>query len=361
MPAADPVTPGVRLPLLVLGFIALASGIAGGLVRAGVMPGPAPAQAIVWHGALMVSAFFGSVIALERAVALGRPWAYLAPLACGLGGVLLLAGATAAGLWLAVAGAAGLAAASLAVLARQPGLEPAVLLAGALCALAGNAVVAAGALPVAAVPWWIAFFVLTIGGERLELSRYLPRGRGAKRLFLAIACAIVLAAALSMPAPDAGRRALGVALLALALWLAVHDIARFTVHGKGLTRYIAHCLLAGYVWLAFGGAAIAVTGAVADTALHALMLGFVFSMVFGHAPVILPAVLRVALPWSRALYGPLVLLHATLVLRVAGDVAGNPALYAAGAAGNAAALAAFVLTAAALVARGRSAVHRQPA
>ena len=61
--------PRARVPLLVLGFAALAFGIAGGLVRLGSAI-PAPAGAIALHGALMVSGFLGTVIGLERAVAL---------------------------------------------------------------------------------------------------------------------------------------------------------------------------------------------------------------------------------------------------------------------------------------------------
>ena len=40
----------------------------------------------------MIAAFFGTVISLERAVAVGFNWAYLAPLTAGLGGIALLAG-----------------------------------------------------------------------------------------------------------------------------------------------------------------------------------------------------------------------------------------------------------------------------
>lgn len=63
----------VRLPLLALGMLALVAGVAGGLARLGghaLLPGAAAA----WHGPLMVGAFFGTVIALERAVALGARW-----------------------------------------------------------------------------------------------------------------------------------------------------------------------------------------------------------------------------------------------------------------------------------------------
>ena len=57
-----------------------------------------------------------------------------------------------------------------------------------------------------------------------------------------------------------------------------------------------------------------------------------------------PALLRVALPYHAAFYLPLVLLHATLAARIAGDLLALPLLRAAGAAGNAAALAFFFVT-----------------
>lgn len=329
--------PRWRAPLLLLGFIALAFGIAGGLVRLGASI-PAPAGAIALHGALMVSGFLGTVIGLERAVALGRLWAYAAPLASGLGGLCLLAGFAAPGFALLALAAALLVAASLAVLARQPSLEMATLLAGAVAWLAGNLSLYAG-LP--AVPWWIAFFALTIGGERLELSRYLKRGALARDAFIVLAAAMLAAPLLP--------QALGVVLVLFALWLFAFDLARVTVRQKGLPRYIAVCLLSGYAWLAFGGLLLAAAVAY-DAALHAIFVGFVFSMVFGHAPVILPAVLRVPLPYHAALYAPLALLHLSLVVRVFVSPL-------AGAWGNAAAIALFIVTAATLaVRRARSSV-----
>jgi hypothetical protein len=55
---------------------------------------------------------------------------------------------------------------------------------------------------------------------------------------------------------------------------------------------------------------------------YAFFLGFVFSTIFGHAPVILPAVLNIPVPFRPAFYLPLALLHATLALRVASDLLG---------------------------------------
>jgi hypothetical protein len=132
----------------------------------------------------------------------------------------------------------------------------------------------------------------------------------------------------------------------LALWLFAYDLARVTVRQSGLPRYIAWCLLSGYAWLAFGGALLAASLAY-DAALHAIFVGFVFSMVFGHAPVILPAVLRTPLPYHPALYVPLALLHASLAIRVFVSAA-------AGAWGNAAAIALFIVTGALLASRRRT-------
>jgi hypothetical protein len=183
------------------------------------------------------------------------------------------------------------------------------------------------------VPWWIAFFALTIGGERLELSRYLRRPPWAQGAFMLLAAAILVA--------PLAPRLLGALLALLAAWLLAFDLARVTVRQRGLPRYIAVCLLSGYAWLAFGGLLLA-TATAYDAALHAIFVGFVFSMVFGHAPVILPAVLRVKLPYHPVLYAPLALLHLSLVVRVFVSPL-------AGAWGNAAAIALFIVTAARLV------------
>jgi hypothetical protein len=116
----------------------------------------------------------------------------------------------------------------------------------------------------------------------------------------------------------------GIGLLALTAWLARNDIARRTVRMPGVTRFIALCLLAGYAWLAVAGVVWVAGGMEStmlwmDLRLHALFLGFVISMVFGHAPVIVPAVLRVPLPYKPWFYLHLTLLHTGLLVRLAGD------------------------------------------
>jgi len=91
-----------------------------------------------------------------------------------------------------------------------------------------------------------------------------------------------------------------------------------------------------------------------DAAVHAIALGFVFSMVFGHAPIILPAVLRVTLPYTRWFYLPLVLLHASLVVRTVGDAVARFDCIRIGGLLNALALGAFIVVTVIAVLRSRA-------
>jgi hypothetical protein len=346
-----------RVPLLVAGFLSLGFGVAAGLARLGLGIELPSLALITLHGPLMGGAFLGTVIGLERAVALGRSWAYLAPLATGSAGLAWILGApVSAGAFALALGGFLLLAVSLRIFVRQPELHNACLAFGASCLPLGAATVAAGDVMDAAssvasaTPAWLGFLVLTIAGERLELTRFMPPSARAKIIFAGICVLLFLAILLAIPFPQPGWKAVAATLLALSIWLAAKDIARRTIRERGLTRYIAAALLSGYAWLAVG-ALIALAapdfapGRPAwDAALHAWFLGFVFSMIFGHAPIIAPALLRVALPYHAFFYAPLVVLHASLAERVAGDLLLMPALRERGAMGNAIALALFLAT-----------------
>ncbi|MBX3602515.1 MAG: hypothetical protein KF863_18010 [Rubrivivax sp.] len=345
-----------RLPLLAFGFVALFLGTGAGLARLGWTMPDAATGAAALHGPLMICGFFGVVIALERAVAIGRAWAYAGPLLAGLGTAATVHGAPQLAPGLYLAGSLVLLAASLDVLRRQRERFMAVIAIAAGCWTAGAALWAGGAAVHELVGWWLSFLILTIAGERLELSRFMPPSRGAANAFVAIVAAMLLA--LPFWARPWAPPLYGAALLALAAWLLRQDIARRTVRQRGLTRFIAVCLLSGYFWLAVGGAVMLAFGLepgsrAYDAALHALLLGFVFAMVFGHAPIIFPAVLRVAVPYHPVFYAPLLLLHASLALRLAGDAAGQFAWTRWGALLSALALAGFIANTLGAVLRGR--------
>lgn len=341
---------------------ALSTAILGGLLRAGLgewlptLPAGLAARTALGHAALMMVGFLGTVIGVERAVALshgttvrGRAAVFLAPVASALGSFAWLAGRAgpAQALWLAAAFA--FVVVNLVVLNRQAALHTALLLAGALALLAGNALFATGADAMIVLPWWFDFLVLTIAAERLEMARLMRPHPASRPLLRLVLGALLAATACTALAPRPAGIGFGVSLAALALWLAVFDVARRTVNAPGLSRYMAICLLAGYAWLAAGGAAWAAMAAGAptrDLALHAVGLGFVFGMVMAHAPVILPAVTGIRLAWSRAFYAPLVLLQASLLLRLAGGLA-DDGLRRAGTLLNVAAIVLFALTIAA--------------
>jgi hypothetical protein len=199
-----------------------------------------------------------------------------------------------------------------------------------------------------AMPFLAAFLVLTIVGERLELSRMrrpAPRARSVLLLAIALFAGGVV---LTLSDPGLGVRVAGAGLLAQAAWLAHYDVARRTIRMSGLTRYMAVALLAAYWWLAVAGALwlwageLPPAGSTYDAMVHTIFLGFAFSMVFAHAPVIVPAVLGIALPYRRAMYGPLALLHAGLVLRLFGDLRGEVAIWQWGGGLDEAAILAFI-------------------
>jgi hypothetical protein len=359
MSSQSPARAGVawpRLPLLILGFLALFVGAGAGLARLGWPVPQVAASAAALHGPLMICGFFGTVIALERAVAVGHAWAYLGPFLAGAGGIAALAGATAGASWLFLAGSVVLLVATLDIFRRQRALFTFTLLAGAFAWTAGCAGWATGTAAHAVVPWWLAFLILTIAGERLELSRFLKPSPAARGAFATILAVVAVGTAGS--AREWGPPVFAAGLFALALWLLTQDLARRTVRARGLTRFIAVCLLSGYAWLAIGAGIVLVAGSLApgapsyDAALHAIALGFVFSMVFGHAPIIFPAVLRVRVPYHPAFYVPLALLHGSLVVRLAGDAAGRFEWTRAGGLANALALAAFIVGTIAAVLRG---------
>ena len=317
----------LRFPLMAMAVVALLAALWGGLLRLGwgwpIMRPTLPAA----HGPLMVSGFLGTLIGLERAVALGRRWTYAGPALSGLGGLALILGLPGvAGPMLMAMGSLTLVVVFAVIIRRQPGLSEIIMGIGALAWLVGNGLWLSGWPIFRVVGWWAGFLVLTIAGERLELSRFLPISRADRAAFLAAVGLFAAGLVLACAAFDMGARLSGLGLLVLSFWLLRHDIARRAVHKAGLTRFVAVSLLSGYLWLGvagllglrFGGLA---AGPHYDAWLHAIFLGFVFAMIFGHAPIIFPAVLGVAVPFRPAFYSHLALLHLSLVLRVVGDVA----------------------------------------
>lgn len=335
-----------RRAILVVAAVAALTAVLAGLARLGIPLGWGPAYAVE-HGPMFVLGVFGTVIALERAVALARGWAFAAPAA----GAAAAAGMLCAAGWavvVAVLSSAALVAVNAAIVRRQSLPFTRVMLLGSALLLAGNVALMGGVAPFEVMPAWIAFFVLTIAAERLELSRLAPTPAWASRTLTALCVALGAAAVLRLLGAEWVPRVAGAAMAGLGLWQLRFDIARRTVRQRGLPRFAALGVLTGAGWLLVAGGIFAAlpippAGPLYDAPLHSVFVGYVLSMVFAHAPIILPAVARLAVPFTPVLYVPLAVLHAGLVVRVGGDLAAVPLLRQAGGAANALALALFAL------------------
>lgn len=362
--------PVPRAALIGLAALSLLAALDAGLFRIGWHIPLLQADLPLAHGPLMVSGFLGTLIGLEKAVAFGKRWAYLGPAASGLGGVwLALAPESPTPRALFVGGSAVLVVVLASFHRRFPSLANACMLAGAALWCAGNGLWLAGWPVFGVVPAWIGFLLLTIAGERLELNRFMSPSRTSRIAFLASVLAAFAGIALAVygfsvggeirfteagtsfaaPLYQWGVRLLGGSLLALGAWLLTHDLARLAIQRAGLSRFMASALLLGYAWLVVAGvlslvSAGTVAGELYDARLHTFFLGFTFSMIFAHGPVIFPAILQRPIDFHPALYAPLGLLHVGLAIRFAGDLTGLWSQRPVGGLLNAAAILLFLAT-----------------
>ena len=284
-------------------------------------------QFVLVHGPLMVVGFLGTLIGLERAVALKRWWAYGIPVLSGASALsALLAAPPQLAASLAAVASILMVAVFITLYRQYPSEHFIVMALSGLGWFVGNARWFMEGAGFVFVPWWVGFLVLMIAGERLELSRLrrpTPLIRGA---FHASVAVILIGLGYSFFDFPTALRLAGVGLLLLALWLLRYDLVWQSARQAGLPRFMAICLIAGYVWLAAGGilwigfAQFFSAGLTYDAMLHAIFLGFVFSMIFAHAPIILPTITGLRLPFQKVFYLHAGLLHLSLLLRIAGDL-----------------------------------------
>ncbi|MCC7119066.1 MAG: hypothetical protein IT310_11115 [Anaerolineales bacterium] len=316
------------IPFLFFAILALLFALWAGLLRLGwSLPALTPSLAMA-HGPLMISGFLGALITLERAVAIRQKWMYLPPLLAGLGGLLtfLIKPLPLGPILLTLASLGGLG--ILTVMARrETALHTVTMWLGMLAWLTGNLLWLLGWQISQIIFFWQAYLILTITGERLELSRVLRPTQLQQYLFGGIAFIFLAGTIVSLFNLKLGTALVGVALIFTFFWSLRNDIAwKNLKHKLPLTRYIAWCLALGFVWLGIGGGLNLMFGAQVagpryDAILHVVFIGFVISMIFGHAPIIFPAVLGIPIHFQPAFYLQLILLHASLAVRAFADYA----------------------------------------
>ncbi len=308
------------LPLILLSLLLA---IWGGWIRIGwSLP---VHQVAAQHGAMMVGSFLASLIFLERAVTFKSRWVLLLPVVNGLSVLAFIAGQPVLAQLSLIAGSLGFTIMCGYFIKQYRELHYYVFFAGSLCLLIGNILIWKTHFYPDAVTWWMGFLLFTIVAERLELSRFLGLSNFKRNLLLAALGSVGIA--LAWPYHLYGHIVFAVAFLAIALWLLQYDMAWFAIRKQGQHRYSGLLLIFGYAWLVIT-AAILVAGNHSafgyDAALHSFFIGFVFSMIFSHAPIIFPAVLKLPLKIYRpVLYVWFGLLQLSLVLRIVADVVEN--------------------------------------
>ena len=325
----------------------LLTGLYSGLVRLGLLTSGSPAVSPIAHAPLMINGFLGTLIGLERAAALEKKWAYAAPILMATSNILLLIGMSIPSNWTLILGSVGLTFIMGYLYYLQPKIYHLIMALGAASLLAGNLLFIIGYPIHELVAWWAAFPMLTIFGERLELNRIMRPSKRAQYIFTVFIVGWIAALSITHFERAIGWRIASFSLIGIAGWLVKYDVARRTIKSVEWTKYSAICLLTGYGWLILTGLfglwqGFPTAGPIYDGLLHMIFVGFVFSMIFAHASVIIPSLSGKLIPWHRYFYLPLIFLHLFLLIRIIGDIAMYPIIRQIGSYGNVAAILLFL-------------------
>ena len=310
----------LRLPFLLLAMISLLTGLATGLNRMGWDLNIV--RTSLHHGAIMVGGFLGTLISLEKIIPLKNRSLYLIPVLSGMSVVFFFCAMPRMSFILLLLASAALTGVFIFYWLKERNTIYVLMVGGAVCWLVGNAMLLNTSLYPTAFPWWVGFILLIITAERLELTKFLPVTESSKRWLLFFLIIYIAGVLLSFHA--GGQRVSGIALVATSVWLMKYDIVGISIKKSKLQKFIATALLSGYISMLLAGIfMLAFTSQVMayDAIVHTFFLGFAFSMIFAHGPVILPGVLGIAAkPWHPVLYIWLFLLHCSWIMRVVADI-----------------------------------------
>jgi hypothetical protein len=279
-------------------------------------------DAMAHHGMLMVGSFLGTLILIERIVGLKIKWLYIFPVLNVLSLPALYFKLDTLGLIFLLAGSAGLILVYAIIYKRYQERYILIMMAGGLLLAAGFILLLTGEKYASAVPYWIGFLLLTILGERIDLAKFLPRKKFKNSLLWMFI--FIFLAGLFMQYHHAGHIFAGAGLLLIAFWLMKYDIVNKSMKSQGIHRYIGTVLFSGYIWLFISGLLMLINPDLVyayDAVLHAFFLGFVFLMIFAHAPIIFPGVMGFSFtPYHKSLYTWMILLNLSLLMRIVADL-----------------------------------------
>jgi len=279
------------------------------------------ARVALYHPVIFISGFFGSLLSIERAIGLRKNFLFVIPVSLILGVLLLI---TFGNPYLLVASSLLFSIPSIIVF--RMGKHLFYFLFSSVLFFLGNLFFVSGGMRSGALALAesLVFYVLA---ERIELARIIKLKVSDILLFVLAFFAVLVGAFLLyfneinsrfFPSSDNFPFYLiGFADLYLGMWFLLKDVAKRVIKiSGGLSRYSALAILLGHFSLLLGGFFLFFgKWRFWGESIHFMTLGFTFSMVFGHAPLIFPQILKIKPFFSRALYFPLSLLHFSVFIR----------------------------------------------
>lgn len=310
---------------MLFAFFNLLIGLLAGLVRIGWdMP---MGTIAVHHGAIMVGGFLSTLILLEKVIPLKKRRLFIFPAINAVSVIMVFPDFYHVGLTCLAIGAVGMITVFVLYLSKQPSdLSLLLMLIGACCLLTGHLMLIQKQFYPSAFPWWMGFIFFVVVGERVELSKFLPVTKQHKRLLIFFMIAYLVG--VFLPFHDIGKYVSGLSLCTTGVWLLRHDVIYVALKKVGVTRFSAYALLAGCLSLILTGVLLLSLPDLPysyDAIVHTFFIGFAFSMIFAHGPIILPGVLGLTVkPYHTALFVPLIGLELSLILRILSDLSFLP-------------------------------------
>jgi len=311
-----------RLPVMLLAMLSLVVGLIAGLQRIGWSFHIAPAAD---HGGIMVGGFLGTLISLEKIIPLKKRLLFIVPILSGASVVIYFIGHPDTAMIILTLSSIGLSGVFVFYWIRQRSMLYAIMTLGAAAWLTGNLEFLHAGFYRVALPWWLAFTLLIISAERLELTQFLPVTPARKYFFTGLLALYLLSCFFTFH--GTGGAIAATALVGIAVWLLRHDVIAINLKKNGLTKYTGIALLSGCFALILTGVFVLLFNGYPlgyDVIVHTYFIGFVFSMIFAHGPMILPGVLGIpGKPYHPAFYVWLLLLHGSWITRVVTDISLN--------------------------------------
>lgn len=293
------------IPLI---FLFLFLGMVSGLARGGVLN---LSSLVNKHFIIFFYGFFGGLLSLERAFGFSLKYLLVTPASISLGLILYIAFENPNFL---IPGALLFILPNLLIFIKSITPFSFGFILSSILFIKGTVLFAFSNLHYQSALAFILFLIFYILSERAELVKIIGLGKKDIIFISFITFSSLVGLVVSIVDFKVGYRICFISLAIISLWFMRKDIARRTINMKGLAKFSAISVLSAYLWLFLGSFFIFSFGMWGE-GIHNITLGFVFSMIFAHAPSIFPAMMKIKFQFSPILYIPLFLLNISVIIR----------------------------------------------